>query len=113
MDKKVIWFKVAYSINDIHWQVNNMTVVEVETKKITLAKIGDHIYAFAYKCPHAGGIMAEGFIDSLGNAVCPLHRYKFNLKTGRNSTGEEFLRTYVVKINEEGVFIGVEEKTWF
>jgi 3-phenylpropionate/trans-cinnamate dioxygenase ferredoxin subunit len=71
------------------------------------------LYAFAYKCPHAGGVMAEGFIDSLGNAVCPLHRYKFSLKTGRNSTGEDYLKTYQTEINENGVFIIFEEKRWF
>ena len=68
--------KIFESIKEIHWQSNNMTVVEADGKKITIALFKDQFYAFAYKCPHAGGVMAEGFIDSLGNAVCPLHRYK-------------------------------------
>jgi 3-phenylpropionate/trans-cinnamate dioxygenase ferredoxin subunit len=58
--------------------------------------------------------MAEGFIDSLGNAVCPLHRYKFSLKNGRNATGEDYLKTYPIEVNNEGVFVVFEEKkSWF
>ena len=105
--------KIFESIKEIHWQSNNMTVIEVDGKKMTIAIFRDQLYAFAYKCPHAGGVMAEGFIDSLGNAVCPLHRYKFSLKTGRNSTGEDYLKTYQTEINENGVFIIFEEKRWF
>lgn len=105
--------KIFESIKEIHWQSNNMTVVEADGKKITIALFKDQFYAFAYKCPHAGGVMAEGFIDSLGNAVCPLHRYKFSLNTGRNSTGEEYLKTYQTEINENGVFVIFEEKRWF
>ena len=105
--------KIFESIKEIHWQSNNMTVVEADGKKITIALFKEQLYAFAYKCPHAGGVMAEGFVDSLGNAVCPLHRYKFSLKTGRNSTGEGYLKTYQTEINENGVFIIFEEKRWF
>jgi 3-phenylpropionate/trans-cinnamate dioxygenase ferredoxin subunit len=105
--------KIFESIKEIHWQSNNMTVIEVDGKKMTIAIFREQLYAFAYKCPHAGGVMAEGFIDSLGNAVCPLHRYKFSLKTGRNSTGEDYLKTYQTEINENGVFIIFEEKRWF
>jgi 3-phenylpropionate/trans-cinnamate dioxygenase ferredoxin subunit len=105
--------KIFESIKEIHWQSNNMTVIEVDGKKITIALFKEQLYAFAYKCPHAGGVMAEGFVDSLGNAVCPLHRYKFSLKTGRNSTGEDYLKTYQTEINENGVFIIFEEKRWF
>ena len=113
MKKETNWFKVALSLEELLWQPNNMTVVEVNGKKITIAKFNHELFAFAHKCPHAGGVMAEGFIDSLGNAVCPLHRYKFSLKTGRNSMGEEYLKTYFIKLNEEGLFVGFEENKWF
>ena len=91
-----------------------MCVIEANGKKITIAKFKDTLFAFAHKCPHAGGIMADGFIDALGNAVCPIHKYKFSLKTGRNATGEDYLKTYPLEINDNGVFIIFEEKKfWF
>jgi 3-phenylpropionate/trans-cinnamate dioxygenase ferredoxin subunit len=105
--------KIADSVNEFDWNTKNMCIVEADGKKITLAKQDNNLFAFAHKCPHAGGIMADGFIDALGNAVCPLHRYKFNLKTGRNTTGEEYLKTYKTAVNETGVFVIFEEKKWF
>ena len=71
--KKINWFKVADTIDEINWQTNNMTIVEVNDKKLTIAKFNQRLYVFAYKCPHASGILADGFIDALGNVVCPLH----------------------------------------
>ena len=50
--------------------------------------------------------MAQGHLDAVGNVVCPLHRYKFDLKTGRNTSGEGFfLKRWVVEVNDEGVFV--------
>ncbi len=113
-DKKITWHKIAESIADIDFQANNMCIIDVDSKKISLAKYQNEFFAFAHKCPHASGIMADGFIDALGNAVCPLHRYKFNLQNGRNVTGEGyFLKTYAIKKTDAGVFVGFVEKGFF
>lgn len=112
LQKTIHWFKAVDDVNTIHWQENSMCVIEVNDTKITLALNKQSIHAFAYKCPHAGGIMSEGFIDAMGNAVCPVHQYRFNLKTGRNSTGEDFLKTYLVDIRDSALYVGFEEKTW-
>ncbi len=53
--KKYNWHKIADSLQLIHWQTNNMAIESTAGKKITLAKQNSHIFAFAYKCPHAGG----------------------------------------------------------
>jgi nitrite reductase/ring-hydroxylating ferredoxin subunit len=72
---------------------------------------GGRVLACAHKCPHAGGAMADGFVDALGNIVCPLHRYKFSLQNGRNTSGEGYyLKTHPVQLRENGVFVGIEEK---
>jgi nitrite reductase/ring-hydroxylating ferredoxin subunit len=111
--KKIKWHKLADSINAIDWQKNNMTVVDVAGKKLTLVKQEKEIYACAHKCPHASGILSEGFIDSAGYIVCPMHRYRFDLTNGRNVTGEGyFLKTYPVEEREAGIFIGFEENMW-
>lgn len=104
------WIKVADYASELQWQENQMCVVEADGKKITLALKEQQIFAFAHKCPHASGVMANGFIDGLGNVVCPLHRYRFSIQNGRNTSGEGyFLRTYPVKHSEEGVFVGFKK----
>jgi 3-phenylpropionate/trans-cinnamate dioxygenase ferredoxin subunit len=79
-----------------------------------VALVGDKLKACAAKCPHAGARMAEGYIDALGNIVCPLHRYKFSLSGGRNVSGEGyFLKTYAVEERADGIYVGIEEKNGF
>jgi 3-phenylpropionate/trans-cinnamate dioxygenase ferredoxin subunit len=60
------------------------------------------------------GNAREGYIDALGNVVCPLHRYKFDLKNGRNISGEGYyLKNWPVEIREDGVYVGIEESKLF
>ena len=100
------WYKIAESNADINWQDNRLTIMDVNGKKITLANYNGLIFAVAYKCPHAGAIMADGYIDENGNIVCPLHRYKFSLPKGRNVTGEGYyLKTYPVELKDDGVYV--------
>jgi 3-phenylpropionate/trans-cinnamate dioxygenase ferredoxin subunit len=112
--KGIKWFKVAESENELLWGENNLLAAEINGKPITLAKVGDRVYACAYKCPHASGVLAGGYIDAVGHIVCPLHRYKFDLRNGRNVSGEGYyLKTYGVQIREDGVYVGLEENNWF
>lgn len=109
--KKLIWCKIADSQQSIDWQDNNMAVVVVGGKQITLVRSGNVLAACASKCPHAGGVMADGFIDAMGNIVCPMHRYKFSLHGGRNVSGEGYyLKVYAIEEREAGVFVGLEER---
>jgi nitrite reductase/ring-hydroxylating ferredoxin subunit len=110
--KKYTWHKLAESNEQLLFKNNGLMQADVAGKTICLAKKGASILACASKCPHAGGVMADGFTDVTGNIVCPLHRYKFSLQNGRNVSGEGyFLKTYPVEIRADGVFVGIEEKT--
>ena len=108
------WIKIADSISDISFASNNIAEVTADGKKICVAKHGDQLFAVAQKCPHASGLLAEGWIDALGNIVCPLHRYKYCLKNGRNVSGEGyFLRNWPVEVRAEGVYVGFEKNKLF
>ena len=108
------WHKVAAVEDELIFSTNNLVQVVVAEKNICIARGRDNLYACAPKCPHAGGVMADGFIDALNNIVCPLHRYKFSLKNGRNISGEGYhLVTYPVQKTEEGIFVGIDEGNIF
>ena len=108
-ERKYTWHKVADHINEIDFAENNIAIVEVEGKKICIGKFKDAVFAFAYKCPHAGGFLADGYIDVLGNIVCPQHRYRYNPKNGFNVTGEGYyLKNWLVEVRDDGVYIGLE-----
>lgn len=112
--KKFKWYKVADGEYDIPFKPNNMAQVSAGNKNICLSKTAAGLKACAVTCPHAGGILADGFIDNVGNIVCPVHRYKFNMINGRNTSGEGYhLKVYPVEIRENGIFVGIEDKGLF
>ena len=108
------WHLITDAPLTIQWPANGMVDMEVDGRKITLAKWKDQYYAFAQKCPHASGRMSAGYINALGLVVCPLHRYAFDMKNGRNTSGEGyFLKTYPVDLRPEGIFIGFKPNSFF
>ncbi|MBC7874934.1 MAG: Rieske 2Fe-2S domain-containing protein [Ferruginibacter sp.] len=89
---------------------NNIAVIEVNGKQLSLGRCNDKLFAFSYKCPHAGGILAEGWIDAKANIVCPVHGYRFQLANGRNTSGEGYtLKHWPVECRQDGIFVGMEE----
>lgn len=113
-EKKYTWYKIADAATAFDFPPNGLLELEAHGKKFCLAKHNDQLLACAHKCPHAGGNMAAGYTDALGNIVCPLHRYKFSLQHGRNVSGEGyFLKTFPVETREDGVYIGFSENSLF
>ncbi|MEP6700124.1 MAG: Rieske 2Fe-2S domain-containing protein [Bacteroidota bacterium] len=109
-EKKNSWHKIAGHINELDFATNNIAVLEIKGKKICIGKFKEAVFAFAYQCPHAGGLLADGYIDALGNVVCPLHRYKYSLQNGRNISGEGYyLKHWPVEFRDDGVYVGMEE----
>jgi 3-phenylpropionate/trans-cinnamate dioxygenase ferredoxin subunit len=108
-EKKYNWHKIADSIEAVPWQENRLAIVEVAGKTMTLSQFEGQVHACTHKCPHAGGVMANGFIDATGNIVCPLHRYRFNLENGRNTSGEGYyLKTYPIETRPDGLYLGIQ-----
>ncbi|MET0394445.1 MAG: Rieske 2Fe-2S domain-containing protein [Chitinophagaceae bacterium] len=113
-EAKYNWYKIADHPGDLVFSANSIAIVQANGKKLCLARYNDQLFAFAYKCPHAGGIMADGYIDALGNVVCPLHRYKFDLRNGRNTSGEGYyLKHWPVETRDDGVYVGMERNWLF
>ena len=108
-EKTYTWHKLAESIHSLQFSPEGIASIQVAGKKLCLILFKDELYACASTCPHAGGMLAEGYVDALGNIVCPVHRYKFSLQNGRNSSGEGyFLKTWPVEKREDGIYIGLE-----
>jgi nitrite reductase/ring-hydroxylating ferredoxin subunit len=107
------WHKIADHINELYFADNNIAVTEVNGKKVCIARYKEEVFAFTYKCPHAGGVLADGYIDALGNIVCPLHRYKFDPRNGRNISGEGYyMQQWPVENREDGVYVGMKKPGW-
>jgi 3-phenylpropionate/trans-cinnamate dioxygenase ferredoxin subunit len=43
-----------------------------------------------------------------------LHRIAFDIKTGKNATGEGYyIETYPVELREDGLYMGFQKKKWW
>ena len=101
------WVKVADAETPLKFNKENICEVLVQGRRVCLAKVNEELVAFSGICPHAGALLSEGYIDAKGQVVCPLHGFKFNLETGKQSFGEPYLLK-IFKIKQEGeeVFVG-------
>lgn len=108
------WIKIAESEAEIPFNANGLAEVDAGGKTICIGRHEAKLFAFARKCPHASGLMAEGWIDGMGNVVCPLHRYKFCMANGRNVSGEGYyLKHWLVELRANGVWVHISEKSLF
>jgi nitrite reductase (NADH) small subunit len=63
---------------------------------------GGELYATQAACPHKGGPLADGIVGG-GTVICPLHAYKYDLKSGQPlGNGCPALQTYRVELGMDG-----------
>jgi nitrite reductase (NADH) small subunit len=55
------------------------------------------VRALSAVCPHRGGPLADGLIDSQ-QVICPLHNHAFRLIDGHCTTGAPSVRAYHVRV---------------
>jgi len=90
--------------------------IEAGGQKMLLANVGGTLRAAQRKCPHLGFNLCRGKLDA-GGIVCPLHKAKFDLETGRierdpkllflNLKVKSDLAVYPVKVEGEHISVGL------
>ncbi len=111
-EKKTTWLKLFESLTAANNRValGRVTTIEVGRKKVCVAHTSEGFFAVNDRCPHNGASLGNGFCTDQGSVVCPVHRYHFDLKTGRAKSGlGDFVQTYPIEVREDGVFIGFEK----
>jgi 3-phenylpropionate/trans-cinnamate dioxygenase ferredoxin subunit len=99
-----------------------MKEVEIQDKKILLARVKDKYYATNGRCPHFGGNLSRGSLE--GTVVtCPLHGSRFDLTdghvvrwlkgsgvlstVGKALKGAKPLDTYKVKVEGDKILVEI------
>ena len=86
-----------------------MKTVQASTNTLALARLGDRYAALDNKCPHQGGPLGAGTIES-GLLRCPWHGWDFDPLTGRSPDDDKgCVRTYEVEVRADGVYVAVDE----
>lgn len=86
---------------------NKANTVTIAGQKLCLAVINQRLVAVSDSCTHNGESLGKGKINFAGEVVCPWHGYRFELKTGRCRSDSPDLETFPIKIEEDGVFLGI------
>lgn len=106
--RKINSCKIFNSIEDAAKQIplNKAITLKVAGRKICLAHTTQGFFAVNDKCPHNGASLGSGFCAEDNSIVCPVHRYRFDLQTGRAKSGlGDAVRTYPVEVRQDGVYI--------
>lgn len=114
-ERKITWYKIFDSASAAGMQVpiGRVQTIQVGRKKICLAHTTEGFFAVNDKCPHNGASLGNGFCSESNSVVCPVHRYHFDLKTGRAKSGlGDAVEVYPIEIRDDGMFIGLKETVW-
>lgn len=86
----------AYLIHKVH----------LDEQVIALVRIGEGFHAFQAACPHRGASLFKGSLLGESEIVCPLHEYRFDVKTGEVKVGScGDMEIYKTELTEEGLKI--------
>ncbi len=79
--------------------------IEINGKDIALFNIDGTFYAIDDMCPHRGGSLSEGSVES-SVVACPWHGWQFQLETGECLTEPSACQTkYPVKVEGDDILV--------
>ena len=107
MSKQLIWHKVLENKNAL--QENRVMTVNAGHTQVCLTHFKGEFNAITNKCPHQGGPLGEGSIEN-GLLRCPWHGWDFNPCGGDSDGFGDGLQKYDLKIEDEAVYVGLEEE---
>lgn len=82
--------------------------IRLGEKEIALIRLGEDFYGFQLFCPHRGASLLSAFTNGVGELICPLHEYRFDLKSGQVKSGFcENLEVFACTLTEEGLKIQI------
>jgi nitrite reductase/ring-hydroxylating ferredoxin subunit len=80
--------------------------IQVDGKQLAGIRIGNEIFVFDSFCPHRGASLLQATCNGIGELICPLHHYRFDLKTGNVRAGScADLKIYHTRLDEWGLLI--------
>lgn len=80
--------------------VDRGLVVRFDGEEVAIFNIEGKLFACSARCPHAGGPLADGFLDGTA-VVCPWHGWSFELDCVGNAPRDGVERYRVSRDGEE------------
>jgi glutamate synthase domain-containing protein 2/nitrite reductase/ring-hydroxylating ferredoxin subunit len=84
-------------------------VVSIKGTEIALMREGDRVFGVGNLCPHRGGQIGDGTVRD-GKAICPLHLWDFDLRTGISPFDpNDSIPTYPVRVTDGRVEVDADQ----
>ena len=88
-------------------KLQQMAKLSVDEKVICVTRLEDGFFGMHNTCPHAVAQLHHGHCNKKGIISCPLHGYKFDIRTGKSADGNNYVvRKYQFKIEDNKLWIG-------
>lgn len=83
--------------------------LDLGEKSLCVVRLEEGLFAINNRCPHAGAQLHHGGCNKRGIVTCPLHGYKFDVKTGLSADGNNYKLTHYRFKTEDGIlYIGTK-----
>ncbi len=90
--------------------VGDMKMAKVGERRIAVIRTQSGIHALDNACPHQGyGLVTGALADEM--VVCQWHNWKFDVRTGQCTQGEEDVACHPVTIDGDDIVVSVTEPT--
>jgi nitrite reductase/ring-hydroxylating ferredoxin subunit len=109
------WIRIFESVDDYerYLQPGTIMTFDLRGEKICVTRTQRGTYAVQDRCPHNGASLSQGMCSVNNEIVCPLHRYSFDLESGKATSGGAYaLKTYPIRVQADGVYLGFKSRWW-
>lgn len=80
--------------------VGSSRTVHHDRREVAIFHLPEGLFALHDRCPHRGGLLSQGDLED-GHVHCPLHAWRFDLRTGACPELEGVcVARYEVRVNE-------------
>lgn len=112
-DLPVRWYKVLDKSEFIN--IGTVRTVIAGHEQICLSRTEEGWGAICDSCPHQGGPLGEGYLDTLEDGkqyvICPWHGYEYHWKEGKAPGGyDDTAAPFLVEEREDGIYVAVPEE---
>ncbi len=112
-EERLEWHRVA-DLDEL--PAGRVKTITAGTHSMALTHIDGEYTAMENRCPHQGGPLGEGSIETGSDGTCmlrcPWHGWDFDPKTGRPPGGHEDSgqELFPVQVREDGIYVGIVQE---
>ncbi len=105
--RRTKYYKIAAAAKVLTAMIpmNGVRIFKFEGREICVGRNESGFHAIKNKCPHQGYSFAGGACSDSGKMVCPIHRYGFDLETGRGAGSA--VDVYKFEERQDGLYVEV------